>query len=113
MAEPIRVRTAGGREAIVHEETGRGWFRVALDGGIPPGWSGNGRPTANGTDAGAGGQHNGTRPAAAALAMPDDEMLTTYATEALGPAAERRRSPAGHFWGPRDPVLSHRPRLAV
>jgi len=29
--EPIRVRTAGGREAIVLEKMQRGWFRVELD----------------------------------------------------------------------------------
>jgi hypothetical protein len=29
---PIRVRTAGGREAIVLEKMQRGWFRVVLDG---------------------------------------------------------------------------------
>ena len=28
---PIRVRTAGGREAIVLEKMQRGWFRVELD----------------------------------------------------------------------------------
>ncbi len=30
--EPIRVRTAGGREALVLEKMQRGWFRVELDG---------------------------------------------------------------------------------
>ena len=29
---PIKVRTAGGREAIVLERTPSGWFRVELDG---------------------------------------------------------------------------------
>ena len=29
---PIKVRTAGGREAIVLEKMQRGWFRVELDG---------------------------------------------------------------------------------
>ena len=45
--EPITVRTAGGREAIVLEKMQRGWFRVELD--------------QNANDEGGAGEHKSMR----------------------------------------------------